>query len=88
LAHVSHPYCVFLFRNSGPCDVVHFKDLGVIMWASSEAFIRNAIEAYNLGDFDRINIPRNAGIGIDLHSNKLHRFDLEHPRKHACFMAA
>ena len=79
--HVSHPYSLFLFRNTMPCNVVHFDDIGVIMWASSEAFIRTATEQYNLGAFHRITIPQSAGIGIDLHGNKINHFDLENPKR-------
>ena len=79
LAHVSHPYSVFLFRNTGPCEVMHFDDIGIIIWASNTTFIRDAIDGHDLGAFRRINIPQQAGVGIDLHSNKIHHFDLENP---------
>lgn len=76
LTHLAQPHCLFLFRNYSPCDVLHFPEKGLIIWASSIAFIRTAIEHYDLGRYEEIEIPRNSGIGVDLANSKINRFNL------------
>jgi glucosamine 6-phosphate synthetase-like amidotransferase/phosphosugar isomerase protein len=77
LSHLSHPYALFLFRHRYPCEVLHFKELGLIIWASSLNFIRSAIQKYDLGNYEEITIEDDSGVGIDLEYNRINRFKLE-----------
>lgn len=80
LSHLSHPYALFLFRHQNPCEVFHFKELGLVMWASHLNFIRSAIQNYDLGDYERVDLKNDEGIGIDLEYNRINRFNLEPTR--------
>jgi glucosamine 6-phosphate synthetase-like amidotransferase/phosphosugar isomerase protein len=72
-----HPHCLWLFRNRQPCEVVHFEEVGLVIWASTMPAIRKAIEVMDLGNYTKIEFHRNTGLGIDLIRNRINKFDLE-----------
>jgi len=77
-AHVRQPHVVWLFRRGGPCDVVIFRDVGMVAWSSLQQYTTRAVRDYTgiLGKAEVIELAPNEGIGIDLFRNLVHRFDL------------
>lgn len=75
--NAKNPYVLWLFRNTSPCDILHFKEKGVIVFASSEAFIKNALEEIDLGKGEKIEMERDSALGINLFNNTIHRFSIE-----------
>lgn len=85
LSHLRHPYALFLFRHTSPCEVLHFKDLGLIVWASTTEIMRKAIEKFNLGLYDEIKMENDSGLAIDLERNLMNKFRLDEDSKPAAF---
>ena len=79
MTHGHQPYIVWLFRRSNPCEIVIFRDIGMVIWASSGRYIENATKNYEavIGNGEIMEFKPNSGMGIDLHRNIIHRFDLE-----------
>jgi len=78
MVHRNHPHVLWLFRKTNPCDVVIFKEVGLLVWSSSYNYIdRSVLDSFNFGRGEKIEFKENSGMGINLHSNNLHRFKLE-----------
>jgi len=77
MVHRFQPYIVWLFRNSNPCSIFHYKDSGLVIWSSMPQFIRSATKGYTLGEPEEIEFPAETGIAIDLYQNKFYRFKLK-----------
>jgi glucosamine 6-phosphate synthetase-like amidotransferase/phosphosugar isomerase protein len=79
MVHYMHPHVVWLFRRSNPCELILFEDIGMVMWSSDINHIRNSIKDFdhNTNDVKEIKISMNSGVGIDLHRNRIHHFELE-----------
>lgn len=77
--HKQQPYIVWLFRRGNPCDVVIFRDVGMVAWSTSKIFIKNSIKGYEerLGKAEIVELDQNNGIGIDLYRNLVHRYELK-----------
>lgn len=76
MVHRYQPYILWLFRGGSPCTIYHFKEKGIIIFASLPTFITNAISEFSLGDYDEISLNNHSGIGIDLYRNKYQQFTL------------
>lgn len=76
--HCLQPHVVWLYRRSGPCDVVIFRDIGMVVWSSVETYIMNATRPYKniLGEAEVVELAQDQGVGIDLYRNFIHRFDI------------
>jgi glucosamine 6-phosphate synthetase-like amidotransferase/phosphosugar isomerase protein len=76
--HRDQPHLIWLFRRSNPCVVALFKKVGLVMWASAEAYINEATHTYysTLGPGEIIEYPVNSCMCIDLHRNMQFKFDL------------
>ena len=69
------PHIVWLFRRQSPCDIIIYKRVGLLVWASNFRTIENAAIDYpDLGKGTRIDLIPNTGVGIDLHRNIVHKF--------------
>ena len=77
MVHNCQPHILWLFRSVDPCTIYHFKDVGIIIFASLPAFIIDAVSEHNLGPYSEIPLDPNEGIGIDLYRHKYQRFDLK-----------
>lgn len=83
MVHRHQPHILWLFRANSPCTIYHFKEKGLILFASLSNFITDLFSSdvsgfkYTLGDYDEISLDAYEGIGIDLYRNKYQRFDLE-----------
>lgn len=73
MINARNPYCIWLFRNSMPCNVRHYYNLGMIAWASIESFF-TSFEPAKFGPYREIIIPQDGGIGIDLYRSRIERF--------------
>jgi glucosamine 6-phosphate synthetase-like amidotransferase/phosphosugar isomerase protein len=69
-------YSIWIFRNTGPIEMVYFPKVGVIIFASSMVFIKQALEGINLGTAEVIEVPSDSGMGIDLYNKDLVEFKL------------
>lgn len=76
MVHELQPHVIWLFRRYNPCDVVLFKNVGLLSWSSDKNYINSAMGG-SLGEGETIQLPQNSGIGINLHSNRIHRFTIE-----------
>jgi len=74
--HTKHPHIIWLFRRHNPCDVVMFKEVGIVMYASNNNYIKTAVTNKEFGLATQIDFPMNSGLAVDLHRNQLHRFNL------------
>ena len=80
LVHRYKPTVLWLFRNGyNGCDILHFKDAGLIVWATAERYINVSTKEFEsvLGPATKIQIGPMEGISIDLHRNKIFNFDLK-----------
>jgi hypothetical protein len=56
---------------------MHFKEKGVLIWSTSDHFIKKAVSGANMGPMSKIDMSFNEGIELDLYRNKMYRFPLE-----------
>lgn len=82
MAHRFQPYIVWLFRRGNPCDVVIYRKVGLVMWATWNRYIETAVRDYReyLGAGEPVVLNQDSGVGIDLYRNIVHRFDMERYR--------
>ena len=69
--HVRQPHLVWLFKGWGPCHVTHYLDVGLVAWASAEAYINNAETTSNANFGRRHDIffdPKHM-LCLDMHRN-------------------
>lgn len=79
MVHELQPHVIWLFRRGNPCDVILFKDVGLVSWSSNKDYIKYSTGGA-FGGGEVIQFPQNSGMGIDLHRNKIHRFSIEEPK--------
>lgn len=84
MVHELQPHVIWLFRRFNPCDIVLFKDIGLVVWSSDKKYIESATLG-NFGKREIIEFQQNSGIGIDLHRNRIHRFTIEEPKHFAMY---
>lgn len=77
MIHRHQPYILWLFRSSAPCTIYHYKDKGIIIFASLPSFIIDATCEHDLGLYEEISLSSYEGIGLDLLKNKYQRMDLK-----------
>ena len=83
MVHRYQPHILWLFRANSPCTIYHFKEKGLILFASLSNFITDLFTAgttelkHILGDYEEISLAPYEGIGIDLYRNKYQKFDIE-----------
>jgi glucosamine 6-phosphate synthetase-like amidotransferase/phosphosugar isomerase protein len=69
-----NPYLLWLFRHASPVSILHYKKVGMIIFASDEKYITNATRKMSIGTASRISIQLHEGLGIDLFRNTMHHF--------------
>ena len=69
-----NPYLLWLFRQGNPISILHYRQAGMIIFASNEKYITNAVKGISLGVASRISIELYEGLGIDLFNNTMHHF--------------
>lgn len=78
MVHCYQPHILWLFRATCTCTIYHFKEKGIIIFASLPTFITDAVSEFSLGDYEEIPFGQYVGIGIDLYKNNQQRFGLGH----------
>jgi len=80
LAIKQFPYSVWLFKKGCPVDILQYKDAGLVVWSTRRMFIDRAVEKSGLSEFigeaEEIEFGNETGIGIDLHRNVMHKFQI------------
>jgi glucosamine 6-phosphate synthetase-like amidotransferase/phosphosugar isomerase protein len=71
--NAENPYMLWLFRNGSPCEIIEYSK-GVIIFSTSERFIKKAMKGTDFGKETKIELDRNSGIGINLFNNTFFRF--------------
>lgn len=69
-----NPYLLWLFRHTSPVSILHYKKVGMIIFASSEEYIIDATKKMSIGAASQISIQLHEGLGIDLFRNTMHHF--------------
>lgn len=71
-----NPYLLWLFRYSNPISILHYRQVGMVIFASSEEYITNAVKEVSIGVPCRISMELHEGIEIDLFNNTMHHFKM------------
>ncbi|MEA3296163.1 MAG: hypothetical protein U9Q27_03445 [Patescibacteria group bacterium] len=69
-----NPYLLWLFKDNNPVSILHYKKIGIIIFASDEKYIVNATKGISLGPVNKIPIQIEEGLGIDLLDSTMFRF--------------
>lgn len=76
-----NPYLLWLFRKTGPLTLYNYDQCGVIVFASLESSLKNAMGGVGfkeyLGEPRYITVPQYSGLCINLFSNTITSFKLE-----------
>jgi glucosamine 6-phosphate synthetase-like amidotransferase/phosphosugar isomerase protein len=76
MVHRSQPHILWFFRNHNPCDILHYKEEGIIIWSSARFFIDESVKGLSLSSPEIIDFPQRSGLAIDFHRNLISRFDI------------
>jgi len=76
-----NPHMLYIFRDSAPIDVIYYPKVGVVMFSTSNRFIKKAVEVGDFGEKKEIPCPMNSGIVFNLHMNRMHKFKLKEERE-------
>lgn len=74
LVTTKNPHLLWLFRHASPVSILHYKKVGMIIFASNEKYITNATRKVPIGVASQISIQLHEGLGIDLLRNTMHHF--------------
>ncbi len=74
--NVSEPWMLYLFRGGGPIDIYRYPECGLIIFASSQLYIKDAVKDMELGRQVVVPIEEEDGIAINVHENKQTRFKI------------
>lgn len=80
-----NPTKLWLFRANGQLAVNFYREEGLLIFASVDRFIEDAVKQYQFSDPDSIMVPANSGMCIDTENNCYNIFDLEAPKRQAGF---
>lgn len=78
MSHAKYPDIVWLFRNNMPCDIRLYDKVGLVVWSSSDQYIRTATEKYRseIGAGQVLTLNRDCGAAIDLKENGIFKFPM------------
>jgi len=71
----TNPYTMWLFRDRTPIVVHHYKQVGLIAFATAKNMIDDAFKHQSFGQPTTIVIPQESGMGIDLWSGDFTKFE-------------
>jgi glucosamine 6-phosphate synthetase-like amidotransferase/phosphosugar isomerase protein len=75
MVHKKFPYALWLFRRVNPCNILLFREVGLLAWATDENFITKAVKGKKFGPAERVPLDVDSGCGINLYQGKIYRFD-------------
>lgn len=76
LVDADNPKILWLFRRGNPIKVKHYRDEGILIFASDARYINSAVEQYNLAAPDEYIIQDGDGLCINLSESKFSCFSL------------
>lgn len=76
MQNTNHPYNLYLFRHSNPIKILHYSELGIVVFATREHFITEGFEDFtdNKGKGVPIDLINNQGIAFNLWNHALCKF--------------
>lgn len=74
LITIKNPHLLWLFRRGNPITILHYKKIGMIIFASDKKYITNAVKGMPIGSSSQISMQLEEGLGINLFNNTIHRF--------------
>ncbi len=72
-----NPKAVWIFRGSGPVTIKHFVDEGLVVYASEERFISDAVSLFSFNAPKEIKIDTFSGICVNAEENTFNNFALK-----------
>lgn len=69
-------HLLWLFRNNGPISILHYKDVGIIVFASVREHITKAVKGFSIGAPNDIPLLPYEGMGIDLNNGVTRHFNI------------
>jgi glucosamine 6-phosphate synthetase-like amidotransferase/phosphosugar isomerase protein len=69
------PWMMWLFRNTAPTDVRYYKNLGIVIFSTSDHIISESVEGMTLGDYDKIKYSFHEAVEFDFSRNKYFTFN-------------
>jgi glucosamine 6-phosphate synthetase-like amidotransferase/phosphosugar isomerase protein len=76
----NNPYNLYLFRAFNGTIIRHYIDAGIIVFATTEAYIDTAALRIDLGKHQNISYDAESGINFNLHLEKMTRFEIKSER--------
>jgi glucosamine 6-phosphate synthetase-like amidotransferase/phosphosugar isomerase protein len=78
-----NPFLLYIFRQQGSVTLYHYGERGVVVFASLESAITNAVQGFGLenelGEPTIVTIPQYSGMCINLFSNSMSYIKIERP---------
>jgi glutamine---fructose-6-phosphate transaminase (isomerizing) len=71
-----NPYVLHLFKKYSPCDILFFKNIGMVIFSSNLSFINKATKNLDLGNTEVIDFGSTQGIAINLFTRKKYTYFL------------
>jgi len=72
-----NPKVTWLFKGNGQLSVLHYKQEGVVLFASIESYITDAVKLFGFSEPKEIKIGTHSGICINSKDNSFDSFELE-----------
>lgn len=72
-----NPKVVWLFKTNNPTIVYHYKEENIVIFASTDAAIKEAVAQTDFSTPETITMAANQGITFNLEKNIYNKFDLE-----------
>lgn len=72
----SEPWMLWLFKDWSPTTIFHYPDVGLVVFASAENFIKRAVAGLTLGDPVEIEYDRESCMAINTAENTFTSFEL------------
>lgn len=77
LIDADSPKYLWLFKGCGQLVVHYYREEKLLIFASTEAFIEDAVKLYGFSDPDSISINTHSGLCVDTETGKYDEFKLE-----------
>ena len=72
----NNPNLLWVFRNKGTVSILHYKDIGMVIFASEKKYITDAVKGFSVGKPNKIPLEHYEGIGINLAKHTTRHFNI------------
>lgn len=72
----NNPNLLWMFRNKGTISILHYKNIGMIVFASEKKYITDAVKGLSVGKPNEIPLEHYEGIGINLAKHTTRHFSI------------